>query len=348
MAILIKAEELKGLISVSEAIAAVREGFRDQGEKPAYSSPRIRIQDEDRRVSVHPGGCHRLQVAGTFIHVERFTFHNGAQQYEKAGKRVYVAYDSETAALKTIIIGSLPLFDFDSDEEMFGTETSITSAVGTDILARADCRVLGLYGTGRQARRHLIAMCTIRPSIEEVRVYSRGAENRSRFVAEMQSRVRARINPVTRPEEVARGADLICCATGSNVPVLFGAWLTPGQHVTSIVASNKGVLLQGSVSRPRREFDDEVIGRADRLVATLKDQAIMDEQADLFEPVSKGITSWDRIADLGELVAGKAEGRRDAREITVFKQNSDQGVGFMALARLAHDKAREAGRGMEI
>jgi hypothetical protein len=93
MALLIKAEELKGLISIPEAVAAVRDGFRDQGEKPAYSAPRIRIQHEDRRVSVHPGGCHRLQVAGTFIHVERFTFRGGAQQYERAGKRVYVAYD---------------------------------------------------------------------------------------------------------------------------------------------------------------------------------------------------------------------------------------------------------------
>jgi hypothetical protein len=45
--------------------------------------------------------------------------------------------------------------------------------------------------------------------------------------------------------------------------VLFGEWLSLGQHVTSIVASNKGVLLQGSVSRPRREFDDAVIARAD-------------------------------------------------------------------------------------
>ena len=35
MALLIKAESLKGLISIAEAIAAVREGFRDQGEKPA-------------------------------------------------------------------------------------------------------------------------------------------------------------------------------------------------------------------------------------------------------------------------------------------------------------------------
>jgi len=240
------------------------------------------------------------------------------------------------------------LFAFDSEAEMFGTETAITSAVGTDMLARNDCRVLGLYGTGRQARRHLVAMCTIRPGIETVRVFSRSEENRKRFAEAMQQFVRARIDVMNRPEDAARGADLICLATGSNVPVLFGAWLEPGQHVTSIVAGNKGVVLQGSISRPRREFDDEVIARADRIVATLKEQAIIDEQGDLFQPVMNGITSWGAIADLGELCAGKAQGRQSEGEITVFKQNSDQGVGFMALAKLAHDKARTHGVGMEV
>ena len=349
MALLIKAEELKGLISIPEAIAAVRDGFRDQGEKPAYSAPRIRIQHEDRRVSVHPGGCHRLQVAGMFIHVERFTFHGGAQQYEKAGKRVYVAYDSETAELKTIIVGSLPLFD-EPAEDWFGTETPITGAVGTDILARPDCRVLGLYGTGRQARRHLVTMCTIRPSIEEVRVFSRSAENRAAFVARMQPQVRARIIAVDdAARTVARGADLICLATGSNVPVLFGAWLEPGQHVTSIVASNKGVLAAGlgvaAAARVRRRRD-----RARRPRG--RDAERAGDHGRAGRPVragrQSGITSWDKIADLGELVAGKAHGRRSPQEITVFKQNSDQGVGFMALAKLAHDKARAAGIGIEI
>jgi ornithine cyclodeaminase/alanine dehydrogenase-like protein (mu-crystallin family) len=47
-------------------------------------------------------------------------------------------------------------------------------------------------------------------------------------------------------------------------------------------------------------------------------------------------------------VAGKAPGRQSQKEITVFKQNSDQGVGFMALAKLAQDKARAAGLGIEI
>src|SRR5262252_5023767 len=240
LALLLKAEELKRLISLDEAIAAVRAGFRDQGEHPLYSSPRIRIQHEDRRVSVHPGGCYALGVAGTFIHVERFTFKGGAQQYERAGKRVYVVYDSETAELKTIIVGSLPLFD-EPPEDWFATETPLTGAVGTDILARPDCRILGLYGTGRQARRHLVTMCTIRPSIQEVRIYSRSAGNRTSFVERMQPQVRAHLTPVASPDQGARGRDLIFPATGSNVPGLFRGLPSAGQHVTSIVASNKGV-----------------------------------------------------------------------------------------------------------
>jgi ornithine cyclodeaminase/alanine dehydrogenase-like protein (mu-crystallin family) len=347
MALLIKAEELKGLISIPEAIAAVCDGFRDQGEKPAYSAPRLRIQHEDRRLTIHPGGCHRLEVAGMFIHVERYTFHGGAQQYESAGRRVYVVYNSETAELETIIVGSLPLFD-EPPQDWFGTETPITSAVGTDILARPDCRVLGLFGTGRQARRHLVAMCVIRPSIEEVRVYSRSADNRAAFVELMQGQVRPRLVAVEAAEKAARGADLICLATGSNVPVLFGEWLAAGQHVTSIVAGHKSVLRQGSVAKPRREFDDAVIARADRVIATLREQAIVDEQADLFEPVERGIISWEKVGELGELIIGKAAGRGSPKEITVFKQNADQGVGFMALAKLAREKAMAAGRGMEI
>jgi alanine dehydrogenase len=193
-----------------------------------------------------------------------------------------------------------------------------------------------------------VAMCTIRPSLEEVRLYSRNPENRAAFVRRMQPQVRPPLIAVEAPEEAAREADLICLATGSNVPVLFGEWLSSGQHVTSIVASNKGVLQQGSVSRPRREFDDAVIRRADRVVATLKEQAIMDEQADLFEPVQRGLISWKQIGDLGELVTGKVAGRQSPAEITVFKQNSDQGVGFMALAKLAHDKAKAVGVGIEI
>ncbi len=43
-----------------------------------------------------------------------------------------------------------------------------------------------------------------------------------------------------------------------------------------------------------------------------------------------------------------AAGRQTADQITLFKQNSDQGFGFMALAKLAHEKAAAAGLGLDI
>lgn len=345
MALLIKADKIKGLVSIDEAITAVEKGFRDQASHPHFSLPRQRMMAGDRRINIHSGGCVDLGVAGTFIHYERHHYTKEDQTYAAAGKRIYMAYDSETAALLTIIIGSIPLYEFDDND--IATETAITSAVGTRHLARPDCRVLGLYGTGRQARRHLKVMCSLRP-IRTVKVFSRKPENRQAFCALMQSHVNAELVPVNEPKQAAVGADLIVCATGSNVPVLLGDWLQEGQHVTSIVGSNKELLQEGLVSSPRRELDDKVLTRADVVVATLRQQGIYDEQGDLAEPVEKGLLNWGDIKDLSALLAGQATGRTSADQITLFKQNSDQGVGFMALARLVHDKARAAGIGIEI
>jgi ornithine cyclodeaminase/alanine dehydrogenase-like protein (mu-crystallin family) len=345
MALLLKAEEIKGLISIEEAINAVEDGFRDQQKHPQFSLPRQRMMAGDRRINIHSGGCVGLSVAGTFIHYERHRYTREDQSYAAAGKRVYMAYDSETAALLTIIVGSIPLYDFDDND--IATETAITSAVGTKHLAREDCRVLGLYGTGRQARRHLKVMCTLRP-IQKIKVFSRNPAHRKAFCGLMQPHVNAEIVPVHEPRQAAFGSDLIICATGSNVPVLYGEWLEEGQHVTSIVGSNKELLQEGLVSRPRRELDDKVLTRADVIVATLRQQGIQDEQGDFAEPIGKGLLQWEDIKDLSSLLSEDAPGRTSAKQITLFKQNSDQGVGFMALARLVHDKARSTGIGIEI
>src|ERR1051325_1104724 len=246
MGLLLRAAELKGLGSIPEATAAVEKVFRDQSEPPQFSLPRQRMMAGDRRINIHSGGCVGLRVAGTFIHYERHRYTKEDQTYAAAGKRVYMAYDSETAELLTIVVGSLPLYEFDDND--IATETAITSAVGTKHLARQDCRTMGLYGTGRQARRHLKVMCTLRP-IKTVKVFSRSGDNRKAFCARMQPHVDAELVPVDDPRKVASNSDLVVCATGSNVPVLYGEWLAPGAHATSRVGSNKKPLLAGLVAR---------------------------------------------------------------------------------------------------
>src|SRR5262249_17798715 len=113
MALLLRSEELRELISIEEAIAAVESGVRDQGRRTLFSLPHQRMMAGDRRIHIPSGGCVNLSVAGTFIHYERHRYTKEDQTYGAVGKRVYMAYDSETAELLTIIVGSLPLYDFE-------------------------------------------------------------------------------------------------------------------------------------------------------------------------------------------------------------------------------------------
>ena len=105
MALFIKAEELEGLISITEAVDAMEKGFASQVDHPIFSLPRQRMLADNRRITVHSGGCVPLGVAGTFVHYERHNYTAEDQSYGAVGKRVYVSYDSETGELLAVIAG---------------------------------------------------------------------------------------------------------------------------------------------------------------------------------------------------------------------------------------------------
>ena len=45
---------------------------------------------------------------------------------------------------------------------------------------------------------------------------------------------------------------------------------------------------------------------------------------------------------------GKCRGRNDAKEITLFKNNTGMGIQFAATARKMYEKAKEKGIGAEL
>ncbi len=83
--------------------------------------------------------------------------------------------------------------------------------------------------------------------------------------------------------EVVDGADVIVCATNSNVPVFDGDWLIPGQHVTSIVSSNIGLKRRGYIQQMRREIDERTLERADVLMTNVWGQEELDKTAVFWE-----------------------------------------------------------------
>ncbi|HEX9899957.1 MAG TPA: NAD(P)-binding domain-containing protein [Candidatus Methylomirabilis sp.] len=168
--------------------------------------------------------------------------------------------------------------------------TAAVSAAATKHLASPDATVLGILGSGVQARSHVAALRLVRP-FDEIRVWSRTERNAHRFAEEVGARV-------TTAEDAVRGADVVVAVTSTKSAVLKGAWLKEGAHVNSVGAN-----------RPDwRELDDDV----------MRHVLFVDSRAGALQESGDVILSGANIhAELGEVFAGTKPPR--AEETTVFK-----------------------------
>ena len=192
--------------------------------------------------------------------------------------------------------------------------TAAVSAVATRLLARPEASVLGILGSGVQARSHLAALRLVR-TIREVRVWS--PRNAAAFAREFG------VSAVPTAEEAVRGSDIVVVATSSQTPVLSGAWLAPGTHINAVGAP-----------RPTwRELDDDALRKA-RLYVEQREAATR-ESGDV-------IAAGKIFAEIGEVVAGSKPGRQSADEITLYK-SVGVAVQDIVSAELVYRKALKAG-----
>jgi ornithine cyclodeaminase/alanine dehydrogenase-like protein (mu-crystallin family) len=156
--------------------------------------------------------------------------------------------------------------------------TAVVSALATRLLARPDAQVLAILGSGVQARSHLRALRLVQ-SFQQVRVWSRTAENARRFADEFG------ITPAESAEAAVRGADVVLSVASVLEPIVCGAWLSEQTLVCAV----------GAVGPHKRELDDEAMRAA---IVVESREAAQRESGDL---LGSGQTVY---AELGELLAG--------------------------------------------
>src|SRR5437867_3765314 len=341
-------DDTRGVISMAEAVEATEIAFQDWGRNHGLNAPRRRIHvPSGVRVSVHQGGTPTLGFTGLYTHCELVRPMAAHQEYDTIAHPAYVLFDGTSGELACVILGEVTPSDMPDTVVMTGLRTAATSAVGTKALARENASTVGLFGAGSQSRYHLLALQRVRP-IKQVKVYRRDAEQRRAFAEEMGRALGIDVQPVDSPREAVRGVDIILAATNASVPVFDGNWLERGQHVTSIVGSNVGLVEGGFTPKKRREIDDATLVAMDVIVAASRDQAIQDQQGDLYDPVQNDVISLEQIHDLGDILTGQVRGRSSASQLTLFKNNAGQGIADVAIAARVYTKARELGLGMEM
>lgn len=211
-----------------------------------------------------------------------------------------------------------------------------SSAIAAKYLARDDASILGIFGSGWQARGQAEAMVRVR-RFKKVKVYSPTAQNRERFAEEMAPIIGVEIEPVERPEDVVKGAGIIACATNARETVLHCRWVEKGMHVTDV---------------KRIEIDPAILDRADRVVIH---QRLAYEtriggagQYGELEASAWRDERFKRYPLLEEMVAGKVPGREKPDEITYFWNNAGLGLQFAAVGYAIYKRAKEEGAGREI
>lgn len=244
---------------------------------------------------------------------------------------------SKTSIIKTVSIfpvnkdlsttqGNILVTDLDDGQHKATMEasyltrlrTGAMTAIATDKLARRDASVLGVIGTGNMAFEQVLGVAEVRP-VERVVLFNRTAGKAHDFRRRLEAfGVKAEFEVAGDVSEVVAAADIINCATQSEVPVFDGADLKAGAHVNGV----------GSFKPSMREMDNETIAKADQIYVDDL-EAIREEAGELMHAVENGIIAWEDIR--GSLVDFFDGGylRGDDSEITLYKC---VGAGYFDLA----------------
>ena len=295
----LKDTPIRQILSINEMIEVIEETLKEVALGRAFELPRRRIHHPSRMIfGLLPGSVHGAMGAYLQTDLDRRIHH-------------------ETVIVYSVESGE-PLIMF-QDCSINEGRTGAAGAIGAKHLARANSSRVAVIGSAIHAQTQLAAVAMVR-DLKQVNVYSPSLEHRMAFAEKMTREINTEVRAASDPQEALGGADIVIVATNSNRPVLDGHRLQPGTHITSIANGDK--------TRRRQELDEVSLRRADPIFITSKETVCANE-SDIFRAVRDRIITWDRVHEISSLLLGRAPGRTNDQQITLFKL---QGTGIMDVA----------------
>jgi ornithine cyclodeaminase/alanine dehydrogenase-like protein (mu-crystallin family) len=322
--LILNKREVEELLTMQKCIGLMEDALRSlaRGEVVLPLRPVLRIPDSPNAFAVMPAYSKPLNAIGAKL-ITVFPENHGSAFDSHQG--IVVLFDGGRGNPAAIMDAA----------SITAIRTAAVSGVATKLLARRDAAVLAILGAGVQARTHIEAMMAVR-SFRRIRVWSRTSAHARDVAADAASRFDVEADAAPDAHTAVEHADVICTVTASREPVLSGAWLRPGVHVNAVGASLPNA----------RELDSEAMRRA-RVFVDRRESAL-NEAGDVLIPMSEGaIDAKHLVAEIGELLAGSAEGRRNDDEITVFK-SLGIAVEDLACAHFLLDAAGREGVGTRV
>jgi alanine dehydrogenase len=183
--------------------------------------------------------------------------------------------------------------------------TGAAGGVAAKYLARTGATRLGVVGAGAQARTQVAAILKVR-AIKEIVVYDRHLTCSRPFAETQAANYGISAWPTENPAEAVIGMDIVVTTTPSRTPVVKREWVAAGTHINAIGADAAG----------KQELDPAILATAKVVV---DDWAQASHSGEINVSLTRGELTPEQVYGcLGDIVAGKKQGRANPEEITVF------------------------------
>ena len=249
---------------------------------------------EGRLFGMMPGALgDRAFFGAKLISVFPENFSKGIQSHQG----VVVLFDPESGAPVCIAHAG----------EVTAIRTAAASAVATEALARPDAMRMAILGYGEQAETHLRAIAQVRP-LSQVIVWGRSPDLAAAFAARMTEETGLPVAAAADVQSAVAEADIVCTVSGAVEPILMGGWVRPGTHLNLVGSSRAGPT----------EVDNDLVVRS-RFIADYREGVLL-QGAEFLKAKAAGLVGDDHIvAEIGEVLSGKVEGRQSADQVTAYK-----------------------------
>jgi ornithine cyclodeaminase len=207
--------------------------------------------------------------------------------------------------------------------------TAAMSVLAARTLARPDCRRMALIGNGAQSEFQALAFHHLL-GIEEIRLFDIDGAATAKLMRNL-AHTKLRLRPCESVHEAVRGADIVTTVTAdkTSARIITADMLEPGMHINGVGGDCPG----------KTEMHPDVLHGASVFVE--------------YEPQTRVEGDLQQMpaefpaTELWRVLAGKAVGRTDERQVTLFDSVGFALEDYSAL-RFMRDSARALGLGQPI
>lgn len=316
--------DIRGIVGLGrDELIAVEAVYPLISDGAGSMPPIQRIDVPERNGEIDIKSAYLPGFDGIAVKVSAGFFDNPKLGLPSLGGMMLV-FDSETGR------PTATLFD---NGYLTNVRTALAGAVAAAHLSRADATTIGVIGAGTQARLQVEAVRLVR-EIDTVRLWARRAEAAEQLASDLRARFALHTVVCTAPAEVAVEGGIVVTATPATSPVLDATAIVPGLHITAV----------GSDAEHKQELDVSLLAAADAVVCDSRSQS---ERLGELRTVGEAGGGTPAPVELGNVIAGRAEGRRSDRAVTVCDLTGT-GAQDTAIASFTVRRARERSVGQVL